>query len=460
MPRMTRTVYIPIEESNRELSAKLLIAGELLKHRVTVLLGRQPMVVGNLPHMPPGVVLFKGTNAMPAYLMRRAAELGHLSVATDEEGLGRANETIMARDMDPTIGPVIALLFAQGQRHAEAMDKNIPGVTDKIRVVGNARLDILREPFREEFVAEADQHRVEHGEYVLVDSNLGAINSRWGGTDQFLEVLVRVGWLDREKPEDMEYFDRRIRTEQANAVIMRRTLERLAENFPNLTFIVRPHPAEREEPWIKAYENSDNIRVTAVGGHVPWLLGARLMLHTGCTTGLEAEVLGVPSISLLPVGHEELSCGDLLSNLANECAVGMENAVDMASTRLRGDLSGFIDGRAHRMRAIADHVTGLEGPFAHQRIANEIVELLSTEEDANNGNSWEPTNRDRFIKTQEDYEVRVPGLRGADYSWSKVQIVKASLEKKFEALNQAMSTSSHPDISEVAEGVFCFSPPL
>lgn len=455
---LTPTVYIPIEESNRELHSKILIINELLNSGVATILGRQPMVVGNLPHMPRGVVLFKGMNAMPARLMIRASEIGHLCVATDEEGLGLSEPKTMSRNMDPGIGSVCQRFFAQGPRHAEAMETFIPGASGKIRSVGNARLDILREPFRDEFMAEAREHCDRFGDYVLFDTNLGAINSRWGGTDAFLKVLVRIGWLDPDLPDDMAFFDRRVRTEQANAMVMRRTLERLSERFPERNFIVRPHPAEREEPWIKAYENRGNVHVTSEGTHIPWLLGSALMLHTGCTTGLEAELLGVPTLGLLPMDHETLICSDLLSYQANECAVGADDAVTMAASWLTGEIGGEKGRRANRLIGLSDHVSALDGPFAFQRIAAEIVDLLGSAINGPIADKWKPLNASGFFTTREEYEAQVPGLRGADYSWSKVQIDQDGLEERFRALSGAAGDGLAPEITEVAEGVFLFSP--
>lgn len=454
---LTPTVYVPIEESSRELHSKLLVTGELLKGGVTVILGRQPMVIGNLPFVPPGVVLFKGMNAMPAYLMRRVVDYGHLSVATDEEVLGVADAVAMSRIMDTTIGPVCDRFFAQGQFHADVMAKYIPECVEKVRVVGNARIDILREPFCERFLREADEHRAAYGDYVLIDTNLGRINSRWGGSEEVLNVLERIGWLDRNVPEDMEYHHRQIQTEQANVTVLRRTLERLSAMFPDRNFVVRPHSSERDEPWRKAYENHRNIHVVNEGTHVPWLLGSDLMLHTGCTTGLEAEVLGVPCLSLLPIEHETLTCSAFLSHQANHCAVGVDDAVSTARALLNGEKTPIVEGRKDRLDALAAHVAAIEGPFAYQGVAHEILEILVSSASRDHFD-WQPLNVDRFISTREQYEARASNLRGADYSWSKVEIDQMNLETTFAELIGAVGPLVMPEISEVAQGMFRFRP--
>ncbi|MDG2285706.1 MAG: hypothetical protein P8N43_09275, partial [Alphaproteobacteria bacterium] len=330
MSGLTPTLYLPVEEVNRELDSKLLIALELLGDGVTVIVGRNPLFVANLGSMPPGAILFKGMNAIPAFVMKQATGYGHVVLATDEEGLGVAGTHVLTRNIDPSLGTTCRILFAQGRRHAEAMMIQNSDAADRIRIVGNARLDLLRVPFRFAYLEEANEHHQIHGDYVMVNTNFGAINSQWGDAESFKKVLERVGYLDSTKHADREYYDRRIRTENANITLLRRTLERLSKRFPEITFIVRPHPAERDGPWRKAYENHSNIVVTAAGNHIPWLLGAKLVLHTGCTTGLEAEVLEAPCLTLVPPEHESLITADLLSNHANERAIGVDAAVAAA----------------------------------------------------------------------------------------------------------------------------------
>jgi hypothetical protein len=156
--------------------------------------------------------------------------------------------------------------------------------------------------------------------------------------------------------------------------------------------------------------------------------------------------------------HETLICSDLLSYQANECAVGADDAVTMAASWLTGEIGGEKGGRANRLIGLSDHVSALDGPFAFQRIAAEIVDLLGSAINGPIADKWKPLNASGFFTTREEYEVQVPGLRGADYSWSKVQIDQDGLEERVRALSGAAGDGLVPEITEVAEGVFLFSP--
>jgi surface carbohydrate biosynthesis protein len=454
MSGLTPTLYLPVEEVNRELDSKLLIALELLGDNVTVIIGRNPLFVANYGSMPRGAVLFKGMNAIPAFVMKQAAGNGHLVLATDEEGLGLAETNVMRRNIDRSVGTTCQILFAQGRRHAKAMEIQNPGATDRIKIVGNARLDLLRAPFKSAYLEEANEHRRTYGDYVMVDTNFGAINSQWGDAETFKKILERVGYLDPTNLTDQKYYDRHLRTENANITLLRRTLERLSKRFPEITFIVRPHPAERDRPWRKAYGNHSNIVVTAEGSHIPWILGAKLMLHTGCTTGLEAEVLEAPCLTLIPPEHESLITADLLSNLANERAIGIENAVAAATRILTGDGSGGPSERENRLLGMQEHVEALDGRFAYQRIADEIKEQLLPALKKRPDFDWRSTDVDAFVTTREHYERRLGENSRTGYIWSKGEIDLATLQKRLTGLVKTTGSVLMPRISEVADGVF------
>jgi surface carbohydrate biosynthesis protein len=454
MSALTPTLYLPIEQTNREFDSKLLIALELLNDGVTVIIGRNPLFVANFTSVPPGAILFKGMNAIPAFVMKQTTAHGHLALATDEEALGLAEIEVLTRSMEPAIGSSCEVFFAQGRRHAEAMAQGIPGAADKIRIVGNARLDLLRTPFKSTYLEEANEHVRVHDDYVMIDTNFGVTNSQWGNVDAMKKIFEHVGYMDFTKSRDREYCERVIKTEQKSIVLIRRVLERLSATFPKITFIVRPHPSERDAPWRKAYGDHPNIFVTAEGSHISWLLGSKLMLHTGSTTGLEAEVLGTPCLTLLPPDHDTLVSSEMLSNHVNERAVGIKQSIELASQILNGGRVEDPAQREARLVALTEHMEALTGRFAYQRIADEIRRCLTPALKTHAAFDWQPTDQKAFVKTREHYEQRLGKKSGTDYVWTKGQIDQPMLLQRLAYLVDATGSKLTPRISEIADGVF------
>jgi hypothetical protein len=79
----------------------------------------------------------------------------------------------------------------------------------------------------------------------------------------------------------------------------------VSKAFPDHTIIVRPHPAELHETWVNAAEGLSNVKVVFEGTVSPWLLAADAVLHWGCTTGLEAFLMGKPVVAYNPITAEE-----------------------------------------------------------------------------------------------------------------------------------------------------------
>ncbi|NIP25517.1 MAG: hypothetical protein GWN94_14440, partial [Phycisphaerae bacterium] len=90
---------------------------------------------------------------------------------------------------------------------------------------------------------------------------------------------------------------------------------------PDYNIVVRPHPTENQEIYHRIAAQCDRVRVTNEGNVVPWLMATRVLLHHGCTTGVEAYAMGVPSISYRATvnDHYDLGFYQLSNGLSHQC---------------------------------------------------------------------------------------------------------------------------------------------
>jgi hypothetical protein len=76
--------------------------------------------------------------------------------------------------------------------------------------------------------------------------------------------------------------------------------------------IVRPHPSESLTFYQKALSFAANIFVRREGNVLNWIRFADVVMHTNCTTGVEAVLAGRPVINFRPSGPErqdvEVAC--------------------------------------------------------------------------------------------------------------------------------------------------------
>ena len=56
------------------------------------------------------------------------------------------------------------------------------------------------------------------------------------------------------------------------------------------SIVLRPHPSENYETW-QAWASDPGVEIQYQGSANVWMLAADMVLHPGCTTGIEALLL-------------------------------------------------------------------------------------------------------------------------------------------------------------------------
>jgi len=394
---LTPTLYLPVEEANRELNSKILVGISAIKRGMAVVIGQQWLLVNNHAFIPRGVILLKGLNARQANAMRHLKQSGHLIAANDEEAMGLADQEYIARDIAPEIHEYCDLYLSQGPIHAEIIKRRTGAPDQRVAVVGNPRLDLLRDPFRAAYVKAGNANRERYGDYVLVNTNHGCFNTAWGSREAYLDVQVRIGWIDRNKPEDMELFERHIIDDEANFQVNLDTVKLLRKTRPNTSVIIRPHQAERLDTWKELFADDPGVKVLREGSHLGWMLGAKIMLNTGCTTGLEAAVVRSPVLNVLPESGKALLQNSFLSNHVNVTAIGATEAARVVQEVVDGNSGILEEGALGRAALLREHYAGIEGPYSHEGFAEAIDALLRTHDCDRDEFVWNPTKPAEYL---------------------------------------------------------------
>ncbi|MEO5882399.1 MAG: hypothetical protein ABIQ06_08280, partial [Caldimonas sp.] len=100
------------------------------------------------------------------------------------------------------------------------------------------------------------------------------------------------------------------------------------------------------------------------GNVVPWLMAARVLLHNGCTTAVEASVLDTPAVSFMPVSSEiyDYHLPNGLSHQAQTPEAVRESLAAIMSGRL-----GPVDIEVRR-RLFDRHLAATDGALACDRV--------------------------------------------------------------------------------------------
>jgi surface carbohydrate biosynthesis protein len=371
--RRCQRLYLLIEESDREFDSRCLIAAVAARRDMEVIIGSQWAIWERLESLPTGVILFKGNNRVQATNMHRAKRAGHLVASIEEEVLGLADETEIRHHYAEGIHDCCDLFLVQGRFQATCLERHFPDAADRIKIAGNPRVDLLREPFRAALQAQAAELREQHGEFVLLNTNFGGINPAHGDSLTFYNRNLQVGMVDPSRTDERVYFQDRMRWERDNARMLIAFAWTLHITRPDIKIILRPHPAERMERWHRFLGPNSPAVIIREGGHLPWTLASAVMVHTGCTTGLEAALLKKPALSLVP--GENPWHGSAVSNVANPTARTIDEALARVIAQLDGETPTLLDEM--RVLDFSRYIDDCDGALSADRVTDALQELAA-----------------------------------------------------------------------------------
>ena len=367
-------LYLPIEVASRELHAKLLLSYFAVDRGYEVVVGWKRVINKNLRAMPPGIVMFKTLTARDGEAMDKARAAGHRVVALDEEVPGLVATKQKLRWVAKESAAASDVIFAVGDDHLDALRQFHSAHADRYRVVGNPRWDLLRPELRGSHAEEVAAIRRQYGPFILINTNFAILNSSRRTGEETRAWFAETGRVDLSKPEDVIFLDEIYAMEHANTAAVHELVRALPARFPTHRIIVRPHPIERAETWSELLRDLPRTEMVREGAAVPWIMASDVLIHTNCTTGVEAFALDKPAISLRPTA---LAVNDVyLANRINYVTATVDETLAQLD-RLIGPGPAW-SGYPAEFRAIFDRFfAGTHGPFACEHILDALTEAFS-----------------------------------------------------------------------------------
>lgn len=365
-------LILPVENQVRELDAKLLLAAVAAERGFGVVVGSQPFIFLAMPTLPCGVFVAKSMRSVNDQTLALIRWLGHEVVAWDEEALVRFDspEYYPWRYSHKTFHK-LSRLFCWGQNDADFFASYAGYRGAPIHVTGNPRVDLLRAELRGCFDRKVADLRRDHGRFVLLNTNFSFVNNH-------LDSLNLLRCDNAGRPAQLSRAGRGLSLAFGAAMAghqraifdgFRQLLPALARTFPQTKFILRPHPAENHETWQRHAAGLPNVEVIHDGNVVPWLIACQGLLHNGCTTAVEAAVLGTPSISFQPTCAAAFDYH--LPNRLSHQAFTTDAAIKLTETLIADRLGGRVE--AAKTALLAHHVAATQGPLAVDRIVEVLV---------------------------------------------------------------------------------------
>lgn len=393
---MNRLLYLPMEIASRELDSRLLLSVIALSYGFEVVLGQKWLIESNIRRMPPGIYLSKTMTRRDAGSLAKARACGYFTAAIDEELPGLVTKPEELRWIAPEAVAQAEAIFIGGEANTLSFVTRFPEAKAKVAMALNPRWDLLRSTFRSLFDEDVARIRAARGDFILVNTNQGFTNSEKGTQDEILKEQVRLGKIDPNNTEHMDYVRSICEMENANKAAILDIVAGLRKAYPDRTVVIRPHPSERIATWSDAFRGDAKVQVVREGSAVPWILASSLLIHTNCTTGTEAIALGKPAICMLPI--DSAVTRRYLSNRVNPVVRSVAEALALADRIVSGAASSLY---TPEMIDIFHHAMSFEDDrLGAQIIIEQLVDAVQRREGFSaapgTASAWRPDQKYRW----------------------------------------------------------------
>ena len=359
----SKWVTIPVEVQVRDLFSRQLVACIAANRGYDVLIGQDRVIRRLARFLPKGILFDKSIGMSGDSKVVRYNRLGYQITAFDEEtpGIYGSPRHFFVGRMAPDTVAMSRRWFCISGKVSEMANTAFPGNEDKFTITGMPRADIWRPGFRKLYEPETNNIRSEFGRFILFNSNFGSVVHEGG------EAFARKQYEAYMRKTNTPASDYKTLIDQsfANLNAYLETIPKLLDWFPDHNIVVRPHPSESVAFWRSKFADHARIHVIRQGQVTPWILASEIVLHHGCTTGIEAELMLCREVMFAPCpdNHHD-------TQLMRDC-------VPIAETEqeLRSMMKSLITGedRYRKPRnSLQSYFDSLEGRLASEKIVDEF----------------------------------------------------------------------------------------
>lgn len=299
-------IYIEVENFGREMEARMLLAMEAASDNNQIYISDRMQILNNAADnlISKGVIFLKDFNSSPQIyeLLKKARQNGFTIIACDEEAGIQFNDYenfIKIRSIKNLDN--INIIIAWGLREKKTIKKFFPKIKTKILSLGSPRIDLCHESFLKKKVFFYLKKIIDE-KYILISSN---ISFPIGIRPMVTSIFDRV----KEDETDKDFREKYLYYKFGNHTLLCyhfvKLIREISIYFKNFTFVIRPHPNETEETWKKILiDKFENIKIIKSGFISDFIFNSDLLIHSGCTSGIESYLMNKPSISYIPINLE------------------------------------------------------------------------------------------------------------------------------------------------------------
>jgi surface carbohydrate biosynthesis protein len=400
------------------------------------------------------------------FFFRIARKFDNQIVTWDEEALVHLPpETYYSRRLHPEAIKLVSHLFAWGQDNVELWQQ-YPHLPEDMPIhnTGNPRNDMLRPEMHPFYEEEVQALRRQYGDFILINTNFNHVNA-FGSDMNLFQPVNKPGELAKfgraARGMSREYAQGLWNHKHAVFKSFQQLLPKLDQAFPDLNIVIRPHPTERHDVYKDIAARCSRVHVTNEGNVVPWILATKVVVHNGCTTGVEAFVMGVPAISYRETIDENYDNGFYrLPNAVSHQCFNFDQLQVMIRQILSGTL-GVADGDERREKA-KRYMASQDGPLACERMVDVLASATGEQNNNTSLSLWDRLQRRLIADGYHLYKRIKPRLPGSHNrpEFQKHRYPGISLDelkKKISLMQQILKDRNKLKVEQISDVLFRIS---
>lgn len=254
-----------------------------------------------------------------------------------------------------------------GIKQCEALQKLNILPEDTIKVTGCPRYDFCVFPWSN--TLQDIPQSLANRKMVLVNTNFPIIQPRFQKAEKEAKQLVSDMGFEAEYVNELLLQTKTARTEVV------KTVKQLALRFPQLMFVVRPHPFENKNYYENEFKGFSNVEIHQSGPVFHWIKHSIVVLHHNCATAIEAVLMGKEPVHLKWINTPLL---DQPSSIKVSLHAHSPSELEcMLKKILNGEqLEVTEELKITRQKIIRDWFFSNDGKNA-ERVANVILEAIN-----------------------------------------------------------------------------------
>ena len=367
-------IYLPIEIKSRELLPKLWLASQLAMRNFICILGDKPGIETAMELYPRGIYFDKSIARAKTNKLRQLVNKTHVLVCQDEEsGIARTEmESFFNVRISEENIKLTRRFYCWGESDYKYLCNKYEDYVERFCMTGGLRIDLWREEICNRiYEDDIKSIKEKYNNFILINSSFGVTNDF--DIQKILDYIVMRGDVSEE--------DYPLKKNNLEALLQEfysfsEMISTLAKKRPKLTFVVRPHPAESLDGWRKIFKQRDNLFLVREGDVTPWIAACDALIHPGCTTALQAILMGKPVFSFVSENglrsHVNLNDFPNQINYKTHTVEELLNAIDGIENSA---LSGKQVDYKKRQKSLDDRISNFSGRYAADLIAKDLEGL-------------------------------------------------------------------------------------